>query len=289
MGVIAVNVRHRNVTLRGFRMHYVEVGAGSPLLFLHGWPQSWYEWRKVLPDVSKRFHAIAPDLRGLGDSERPLDGYDKRSLAFDIVALLDALGLERVGLVAHDWGGAVACEVCREVPERISRLLVWDMVPEIVRADRPLPLEIGKRLWHIFFHGGHPDLAVDLVSRDIEAYLRHFLTTPPYVYDPTTFSPEDVAEYVRVNSAPGALRAGFQYYATALREDAERWSRRTGKIRTPVRAFGGANFLGDVTPYWREVAENVEGGVVEECGHFVPEEKPEIVVRQIVDFFGAGA
>src|ERR1700694_5627153 len=82
---------HHALKVNGFRMHYVVAGSGYPLVFLHGWPQTWYEWRKVIPPLAGRFTLIAPDLRGLGDSERPLTGYDKRTLAADVYQLLKAL------------------------------------------------------------------------------------------------------------------------------------------------------------------------------------------------------
>ena len=99
------------------------------------------------------------------------------------------------------------------------------------------------------------------------------------------FSDEDVAEYVRVYSAPGALRAGFQYYRTGINEDLENLSACTEKLKMPVRAWGG-QFLGNIVPIWQGVADNVEGGQVEECGHFIAEEKPDFVIAQAREFFG---
>src|SRR5947199_9747868 len=99
---------HHTTVVNGFRMHYVIAGSGYPVVLLHGWPQSWYEWRQVIPALAERFTVIAPDLRGLGDSEKPITGYDKRTLASDVRELVRALGFPKVGVMAHDWGGAVA-------------------------------------------------------------------------------------------------------------------------------------------------------------------------------------
>jgi pimeloyl-ACP methyl ester carboxylesterase len=99
---------HHSAVVNGFRMHYVIAGSGYPLVFIHGWPQSWYEWRKIMPALAERFTVITPDLRGLGDSERPMTGYDKRTLASDVHALVKSLGFDKIGLTGHDWGGAVA-------------------------------------------------------------------------------------------------------------------------------------------------------------------------------------
>ena len=100
--------KHHAKVVNGFRMHYVIAGSGYPLVFLHGWPQSWYEWRKIIPALAEKFTVIAPDLRGLGDSERPLTGYDKRTLASDVYELVKSLGFSKIGLTGHDWGGAIA-------------------------------------------------------------------------------------------------------------------------------------------------------------------------------------
>ena len=112
-----------------------------------------------------------------------------------------------------------------------------------------------------------------------------YLTTTEYNYSPAIFSPEDIAEYVRVNSNPGSIRAGFQYYATGLREDTVNLKNATQKLTIPVLAWGGAALLRDIVPQWKAVAENVTGGMVEECGHFIPEEKPQFVIEKALEFF----
>ena len=154
---------HHTALIHGFRMHYVTAGQGYPLVFLHGWPQTWYEWRKIIPDLATRFTIIAPDLRGLGDSERPLTGYDKRTLASDVFALMQHLGYERIGLIGHDWGGTVSYYLTYDYPELVERLLILESTPGFARVGEQLPLQGIRRLWHVFFHGGAPDLAEQLV------------------------------------------------------------------------------------------------------------------------------
>jgi pimeloyl-ACP methyl ester carboxylesterase len=276
---------HHTAVVNGFRMHYVIAGSGYPLVFLHGWPQSWYEWRKIIPPLAEHFTIIAPDLRGLGDSERPMVGYDKRTLASDVHALVKTLGYDKIGLTGHDWGGAVAFYLAYDHPEMVERLMILDMIPGLGRKGGTMDLPTARRFWHVFFHGGMPDLAEKLVSTNVEAYLRHFYTSTAYNYSPNVFSSEDIAEYVRVFSLPGALRAGFQYYRAGLQEDLENLSSCTNKLTMPVLAWGGEAFLGNIVPAWQAVAENVQGGVVERCGHFVAEEKPEFVVQQAQAFF----
>jgi haloacetate dehalogenase len=277
---------HHVATVNGFRMHYIIAGSGYPLVFVHGWPQSCYEWHKIIGPLSEQFTVITPDLRGLGDSERPLSGYDKRTLASDVYELVTSLGFEKIGLTGHDWGGAVSYYFAYDHPEMVERLMILDMIPGLGRTGEKMDIAVAQRLWHVFFHAGMPDLAEKLVSNNVETYLRHFYNSTVYNYSPQVFTDEDVAEYVRVYSAPGALRAGFQYYRTGINEDLESLSACTEKLKMPVRAWGGQTFLGDLVPIWQGVAENVTGGQVEECGHFIAEEKPDFVIAQAQEFFG---
>jgi pimeloyl-ACP methyl ester carboxylesterase len=265
-------------------MHYVVAGSGYPLVCLHGWPQTWYEWRKIIPSLADRFTIIAPDLRGLGDSERPLTGYDKRTLASDVYQLLKTLGHEKIGLVGHDWGGTVAYYLAYDHPELVERLLILESTPGLAREGEAIDLRGIRRLWHVFFQGGAPDVAEMLVRGQEELYLSRMCSVA--CYNPALFSREEMAEYVRAYSQPGALRAGFHYYRAALEEDIVNFTTCTTKLQMPVRAWGGDRFMGDVTPLWQKVADNVSGGTVERCGHFVAEERPDFVIAQIQDFFG---
>jgi pimeloyl-ACP methyl ester carboxylesterase len=276
---------HHVAVVNGFRMHYLRAGKGPALVLLHGWPQSSYEWRHLIAPLAERYTVIAPDLRGLGDSEKPRDGYDKRTLASDVRELLRALAIPRIGLVGHDWGGAVAFYLAYDNPGLVERLLIFDMIPGLGRAGGAMDFPTARRFWHVFFHGGKPDLAEKFVRHDVEGYLRHFFTSTDYNYGPNVFSREDIAEYVRCMSAPGALRAGFQYYQTGIEQDLANLSSCTRKLDIPVRVWGGSAFLGNIVPAWQTVATHVDGGELAECGHFLPEEKPEFALAQALDFF----
>jgi len=276
---------HHQATVNGFRMHYVTAGTGYPLVLLHGWPQSWYEWRKIMPALAGQYRLIVPDLRGLGDSEKPMTGYDKRTMASGVRELLRQLGVEKAGVIAHDWGGAVAFYLAYDNRTLVERLFILDMVPGLIKAGDAFPLEFAIKVNHVFFHGGNPDWAAMLVGQNVDGYLRRFLTTLDFNYSPAVFSEEDIAEYVRVNSLPGSLRAGFQWYAAGLREDSVNLANATEKLTIPVLAYGGESFLGDIRPYWAPVADQVEGGAVPLCGHFVPEEQPAFVIDQALRFF----
>src|SRR3954454_3042006 len=122
-------VEHRYVDAGGLRVHVAEAGAGDPLVLQHGWPEHWYAWRKLIPELAKRYRVICPDLRGFGWTEATPGGYEKEALAGDLIALLDALELERVRLAGHDWGGIVGFLACLRAPERFERYCVLNMTP----------------------------------------------------------------------------------------------------------------------------------------------------------------
>ena len=108
------------------RLHYVTAGSGFPVVLLHGWPQSWYEWRHVIPGLAERFRVIAPDLRGLGDSSRPADGYDKKTVGGDVWRLVhDVLGISAFHLVGHDWGGPRPTRSRRRIRMRCANWRSW--------------------------------------------------------------------------------------------------------------------------------------------------------------------
>jgi pimeloyl-ACP methyl ester carboxylesterase len=124
-------------------MDAAEAGHGDPIVLLHGFPQHWWQWRRVIPDLADRYRVICPDLRGFGWSDAPLDAYDKETLADDVLRLLDALALRRVCLVGHDVGGFVGFLVCLKVPERVERYIALNTGHPFVR---PTPSVLAA-LW----------------------------------------------------------------------------------------------------------------------------------------------
>lgn len=117
---------HHTAAVNGVRLHYVMGGEGPPVLLLHGWPQTWWEWRRIMPALAERFTVIALDLRGFGDSEKPESGYDVANICADILALLDHLAIDTVRLVGHDLGGLVAYGFARLHADRVERLVLAD-------------------------------------------------------------------------------------------------------------------------------------------------------------------
>lgn len=286
--MVEEEARHGSVRVDGVRLHYVRAGQGPPVVLLHGWPQTWYMWRKVLPGLARRFTVVAPDLRGVGNSETPLTGYDRRRVAADVRGLLRHLGFERAGVVGHDIGGNVALRFALDHPETTAALMILDVVP-YTHLFTHLTTEVALRLWHFFFHA-QPDLAEWFVGDRVAEYLGYIFTSR--VFDPTVFGETELAVYARAYGRPGALRGGFEHYRTcfgeSLRQDLA--DLEAGKrVSAPVRVLWG-----EVGPYrdvnalemWRPFAPGATGAAIPDCGHFLPEERPEAVLAEMEGFLG---
>ena len=279
---------HGTAVVNGIRMHYVRADSGPAVLLLHGWPQTWYCWRTVIPLLADAFTVIAPDLRGYGQSDKPPSGYDKRTMARDVRELVRGLGFERVSVVGHDRGARVGHRFGLDYPEDVDRLAVLDVVPTREMFRRP-DAGIARGYWHWLFHLQH-DLPELLVGANIEAYLRFFFER--WTYNRPAVE-EAIPEYVRAFSAPGALRAGFDDYRATFPDDmdSDDASAEEGRRLTmPVLALWGAAGLPARLPVleiWREYAPDVRGHALPDCGHFLPEEQPAALVKELRAFLPA--
>jgi len=276
-------IAHHYADLGDVMMHYVRAGSGPPVVLLHGWPQTWYEWRHVIPALAERHTVIAPDLRGLGDTSRPETGYDKRTVAGDVWRLVrDHLGFERFHLVGHDWGGPTAYALAAAHPEAVTTLAILDVVIPGDGGD----FSQGGRRWHHAFHMTL-DLPEALVQGRERTYLGWFYRE--FGYKPDAIGDADLEEYLRTYTMPGALRAGFAYYRN-LPVDA-RHNRETIarlKLPMPVLALGGSKARGrgaEVEQSMRRVAITVEAAIVPDCGHWIPEEQPQFLLDRLWGLF----
>jgi pimeloyl-ACP methyl ester carboxylesterase len=269
-------VDHHQTRVNGTKLHYVTAGEGAPLVLLHGWPQTWYEWRDVIPRLAESYTVIAPDLRGLGDSSTPKSGYDKRTVATDVHELVAELGFEEVALVGHDWGMPTAYAYAAQYRGEVAALAVLEGgLPGINEDDK-------VKFWHTRFHE-IPDLPERLVSGREEFYLSWFYREG--AYDPTAIDADAREEYLRCYSAPGGLRGGFEYYR-AFDTDAEHNREHAETpLEIPVLALGGAASFRELPIRdMRAVANNVEGEVLERAGHWIPEERPDAFVDRVRAF-----
>ncbi|MBB4935474.1 pimeloyl-ACP methyl ester carboxylesterase [Lipingzhangella halophila] len=272
--------------VNGIRMHYRRAGSGPLVVLLHGWPQTSYCWRHVMPALAERCTVLAPDLRGYGRSDKPPHGYDKRTMATDVSDLIESLGFAEASVVGHDRGARVAHRWALDRPEQVQRLAVLDIAPTRAMWQR-MDFAIANGYWHWLFHL-QPDLPERLAGQDVSGYLGYFFER--WTFNRAGLEPEAVAEYVQAFSAPGALRAGFDDYRGALNGDSEHDEESAAagqRLTMPVLALWGSAGLPGRLPMldiWREYAEQVTGIAIEECGHFLPEERPEAVLGHLRDF-----
>ena len=278
-------MEHHYARLRDLTMHFVTAGEGEPLVLLHGFPQTWYEWRELIPSLAKHYQVIAPDLRGLGDSTRPLAGYDKKTVAADVWELLNSvMGINRFCLVGHDWGGPTAYALAASHRDAVRRLAILDVT---IPGDGTDSFASSHGRWH---HGFHRtlDLPEALVHGRERIYVSWFLKN--FTAHPGAIPESAIDEYARCYSSPGALRAGFAYYRATPQDIVDNQAFiAEGKLAIPVLALGGGESFGRrelALESLRRVADNVRGGVVEDCGHFIPEEAPDVLLAALLEFFG---
>jgi pimeloyl-ACP methyl ester carboxylesterase len=281
-----VTFSHHMASVNGIQMHYVVGGQGDPIVLLHGWPQTWYEWRHVMPALAKNYTVVVPDLRGFGDSSKPLTGYDGKTTAEDIYQLMTQLGFSQIFLVAHDIGVQTAYSYAAAHPNNVSKLVLM----EFPFPGFPPPELGGNEAWWFAFHQV-PDLPEVLVKGNEREYVSWFLKG--LAYNPSAITEEDIDVFTNHISAPGAMRAGFEYYrAFAVDAEQNRESAKT-KITTPVLVLGGDIYPavgGDLPGNFglsstQALAANVTGITVPLSGHWIPEEQPQFVIGQIARFF----
>ncbi|MGQ9367021.1 alpha/beta fold hydrolase [Azospirillum sp. ST 5-10] len=278
-------------TIDGLRLHYVSGGdpAKPTLVLLAGFPQSWFAWRHVMALLADRFHIIAPDLPGQGDSDRPHDGYDTRTVATRVHALLEALGQRRYALAGHDVGAWVAYPLAALHPDAVERLALLDAgIPGITLPEAlPTAPDRAWRTWHFSFHM-IPDLPEMLITGRERAYLDWFLRRK--TANPETFSDATIDEYLRVFVKDGGLRAGLAFYrATTVSAGQNRALSHGGKLPMPVLAVGAdQGSIADMAGPLRTFAETVHGRTMSFCGHFIPEEQPAALARELASFFAGG-
>jgi pimeloyl-ACP methyl ester carboxylesterase len=274
---------HQTASVNGIQLHYVIGGQGDPIVLLHGWPETWYEWRHIIPElIANNYTVIAPDMRGLGDSEKPLTGYDKKTIAEDIYQLVKKLGYSKIYIVAHDWGGIVAYSYAAAHPEDIRKMIILDIILPGFGYEEAANFS-PNGVWHFSFHAVR-DLPEKLIDGQEDAYLNWFYDS--YTYNQSAITKEDREEYIKQYSKPGALRAGFEYYRAVFEDIKQNKEYGKEKLEIPILTIGGEATLGNATTTsFQMVANNVTGITLSNTGHFIPEERPNYLTKQILDFF----
>jgi len=271
----------RIATVNGTGVHYVRGGSGPALVLLHGFPQDWFEWRRLMPRLAQSFTVIAVDLRGVGGSAAPTGGYAAADLAEDVHQLLGALGFDRAHIAGHDIGGWVGYAFTRLHPQSTSTLLIMETpIPGIEPFQH---LDIDVPLWHGEFHM-IPDLPEALVADRQAIYFRHFFDVG--TNDNSVITDTDVEHYADAYGDPDHLRSAFEVYR-ALPANIMLNATSTATVDVPLLLVGGEHVFGPVMP---ALAENlrahygwtdVQVEIVKNGRHYLPEEHPDEVAELI--------
>ncbi|KAB2386214.1 alpha/beta fold hydrolase [Actinomadura montaniterrae] len=276
-------VEHRFVDVNGLRMHVALAGQGEPLVLLHGWPQHWWQWRHLIGPLAEHHRVICPDLRGLGWTAAPPDGYSPAAMADDVIGLLDRLGVRTFGLIGHDWGGAAGYVLALRYPGRVRRFIAINTANPFLRPT-PRVLLNGTRLWHIVANATGPRLAGAAIPRWA---LRH------WPHRPTALTPDDRAVFLAQFRDPARVRATVRYYRNLLLREIPsllagryRWARLT----VPTLVLSGARDPllppGQMCGFGRH-ATDLRVELLENVGHFPAAENPTEVAHRALKFFAA--
>jgi haloacetate dehalogenase len=281
------DVKHHTAHLNGIRQHYVTAGDGPPVYLLHGFPETWFGWRKQIPALAEKYTVVAPDLRGYGLTDKPAAGYDKRTMANDVLALMDHLGHQRIVLVGHDRGARVSTRFAKDHPERLNRMVVMDNVPTRIVSQTFDAAKARAGYWFFTFLGV-PDLPEALIAGNEEAFLTHFYRT--WSYNPQMLRPEEVEVYVKNYQQPGAVRGSCADYRAIGEDVAQDLEDADTLIDCPVLSIWGSesDVVGkayDMREVWRGmVSGDLRTVGIPECGHLCQEERPDVVNAELLAF-----
>ncbi|MEI9910250.1 MAG: alpha/beta hydrolase [Bacteroidota bacterium] len=275
--------------VNGVNIHYVAGGNGQPLVLLPGWPETWWSYHKIMPLLAEKYHVIVVDIRGMGSSGRPAEGYDKKTMAKDIYELIHRLGYQKVYMAGHDIGSQVAWSFAANYPDATSKLIILDVPhPDETWFSIPMLPALGTfsdkidaahpYVWWFAFHQVKELPEKMLAGR---AGIEHEWFFKYLLYNEAAINSLDRAVYAAAYNSAGGIRSGNAWYQTFSQDIAD--EKKYKKLEMPVLGIGGPGFgwLQSVIP-----GKTVNSKVVqaEGSGHFIAEEKPEAAARFMIDF-----
>jgi pimeloyl-ACP methyl ester carboxylesterase len=270
---------HQYATVNGIKIHYVIGGKGEPLVLVHGFGQNWYMWNRLLPELSKHFTVIAPDLRGVGESDKPAGGYDKKTMASDVHGLVKSLGYNSIKLAGHDIGLMVAYAYAAMYGAEVKKVALLDaLLPGI----EPVWQQVSTTAWWFGFFAR--PVSGELVAGQADLFLKDFWPVVGFVKDP--FTKEEEKEFIRAYSMPGATTGSFHWFGAFPQDAKDNLVLMQQKLQMPLLAMGSehlaAPFLAD---HCRLVATDVTEVKIMGSGHWIVQEQTTQVQKGLLDFF----
>lgn len=280
--------QHRFVETNNIRLHCVIQGEGDLVILLHGFPEFWYSWRHQIPALAKHFKVIVPDLRGYNDSDKPETGYDLDTLSADIRGLIERLGYKRAHLVGHDWGGTIAWHFAQKFPNLLDRLAILNAPhPQQFMQELVSNLDQLRRSWYLLAFQV-PALPEWLIRQNLRSIMRTLLQEQSIRKG--AFTEKDTEIYQAALEKPGAISAVLKYYRQLLSPQAwlENWGRSPALITAPTLVLWGEEdvfFSQKLTEEMdRLVSASLKLKLLQQCGHWVQQEVPQTVNRELLDF-----
>jgi len=276
--------------VNGTKLHYVAGGKGTPLVLLPGWPETWWAFNKVMPALAKKHRVISVDLRGMGGSDKPVGGYDKKNMARDIYELVRQLGYQKVNLAGHDIGAQVAYAFAANYPDATIKLALLD-VPhpdEGLLAWPMLPVhgtftdKIDPRYPYVWWFAFHQVKGLPEQMLEGRVHLEHNWFFRYLLLDESSIGPRDRAIYAAAYNSADGIRAGNAWYQAFTQDIIDQKS--YPKLAMPVLGLGGPGY-GWLKSVLTVKAENANVIAIENSGHFIQEEQPEIMVKHFNEFF----
>lgn len=275
---------HDRIFTNGINLHYVTQGEGDLILFLHGFPEFWYSWRKQIPEFAKDHKAVAIDLRGYNDSDKPArnDAYRMSEFIEDVKGVIEGLGYQRCTLVGHDWGGAIAWNFAYTYPQMLDKLAILNL-PHPAKFSQGLttPQQLLKS-WYVFFFQvpGVPEFLIQL--NDYKVLESAFLGM---AVNKNAFTKEDIEQYKNALAKRGALTATINYYRNAFKSGII--GKNGGVLDVPTLMIWGEEdaALGKELTYGTEqYVKDFRIRYIPNCSHWVQQEQPELVNQYIREF-----
>ncbi len=285
--------KHQIIDTGEVLIHTWVAGHGKEaVLLLHGHPESHLMWHKVAPELAKDYTVVVPDLRGYGESSKPHgkadhSSYSKRAMSDDQVFVMKELGFERFHIVGHDRGGRVCHRMMTDHSDKVKSAVILDIIPTIDVYERTDQM-IATKYWHWFFYIQAEPFPENFLGSQPEYFIRSNILkkTIPGSLAEDTFPEDIVQEYIRYYSDPATVHAIAEDYRASVTVDWELdMQDRNKKLEVPLMCIWGSDGnickIWDVVDIWSRLAVDVKGYGVPGCGHFVPEEKPEVTVEKI--------
>jgi pimeloyl-ACP methyl ester carboxylesterase len=284
-GRVPAGFTERRTRVGDVGINYVRGGHGPTLVLVHGFPQTWFEWRELLPELARHYTVIAPDLRGAGKSDAPAGGYDKKTLAADLHGLLRGLGLNHgIRLVGHDIGTMVAYAYAAAYPHEVAKLVLSEApIPDSSIYAFPSLTVKGPGAWNFGFFSLTNGLPEQLVDGREELWVDRFIDSLEVKKD--AIGPVQVKEFARSLRDDAHLKASFEWFRAFPTDIADNVKYRKKKLTMPVLAIGASASLGSSVPAQvRKYATNVTGAVIADSGHWIYEEHPAELTRRLLAF-----